>query len=66
MRSSKDITDWILSELRYVNPYTATDKLKAFIWATGFLARCIAEMIWRDNHNLEIFRRIIDRNRPKR
>lgn len=65
MRSSKDIADWILKELRYVNPYTATDKQHAFIWATGFLARIIAEMIWRDNHNLEIFRRIIDRNLPK-
>ncbi len=66
MKDSKDIADWILKEISRINPYTSADKHLAFIWATGFLARCVAEMIWRDNHNLEIFRRIRERNTPKR
>jgi hypothetical protein len=63
MKTSKDLADWILGEIAHINPYTSRDKLKAFIWASGFLARCCAEMIWRDNHNLAIFQRIIKRNR---
>jgi hypothetical protein len=63
MKDSKEVADWILREISYVNPYTSKDKLRAFIWATGFLARVVAEMIWRDNHNLEIFRRIIRQRR---
>lgn len=63
MKDSKEVADWILREISYVNPYTSKDKLCAFIWATGFLARVVAEMIWRDNHNLEIFRRIIRQRR---
>ena len=66
MRDSKDLADWVLREIKYVNPYTAEDKTLAFVWATGFLARIIAEMIWRDNHNLSIFKRIVERNLPKR
>ncbi len=63
MKDSKEVADWILREISYVNPYTSKDKLRAFIWATGFLARVVAEMIWRDSHNLEIFRRIIRQRR---
>lgn len=63
MKDSKEWADWILREISYVNPYTSKDKLRAFIWATGFLARVVAEMIWRDSHNLEIFRRIIQQRR---
>jgi hypothetical protein len=66
MKDSKDIADWILKEISRINPYTSADKNMAFIWATGFLARVCAEMIWRDNHNLEIFRRIREKNTPKR
>lgn len=58
MKNSKDIADWILREISGINPYTSADKTLAFIWATGFLARVVAEMIWRDSHNLEVFRRI--------
>ncbi len=65
MKDTKDIADWILREIRLINPYTSADKTLAFVWCTGFLARCIAEMIWRDNHNLAVFRRIIDKNLPK-
>ncbi len=65
MKDTRDVADWILREISRRNPYTSEDKLLAFIWATGFLARCCAEMIWRDNRNLEIFRRILDRDRSK-
>ena len=66
MRSTKDWAQWILREIADINPYTSKDKLRAFIWATGFLARVIAEMIWRDNTNLTVFRRIIERNKTHR
>ncbi len=66
MKDSKELAEWILKEISHINPYTSSEKNLAFIWATGFLARCCAEMIWRDNHNLEIFRRIRERNTPKR
>lgn len=66
MKDSKDIANWILKELASINPYTSKDKGMAFIWATGFLARVCAEMIWRDNKNLEIFRRIREKNSEKR
>ncbi len=62
MKDSKDIADWILKEISRINPYTGSEKHLAFVWATGFLARVIAEMIWRDNHNLEIFRKIREKN----
>ena len=62
MKTSKDIADWILREIATINPYTSEQKTLAFIWATGFLARCCAEMIWRDSQNLEIFKRVRDRN----
>jgi len=62
MKDSKELADWILKEISGINPYTSADKSRAFIWATGFLARCCAEMIWRDNKNLEIFRRIREKN----
>ncbi len=65
MKDTRDVADWVLREISRRNPYTSRDKLLAFIWATGFLARCVAEMIWRDNRNLEIFRRILDRDRSK-
>lgn len=65
MRDTKEVAEWILREIKYVNPYTAANRTMAFIWATGFLARIVAEMIWRDNHNLAIFKRIIERNLPK-
>ena len=58
MKNTRELAEWILREIRLVNPYTAADKLMAFIWATGFLARCCAEMIWRDSSNWEIYRRI--------
>ncbi len=65
MKDSKAIADWILREISHINPYNSQDKHLAFIWAVGFLARCCAEMIWRDTHNLEIFRRILDCDRSK-
>ena len=66
MKDSKDIADWILREIASINPYTSENKTLAFIWATGFLARCCAEMIWRDNHNLTIFNKIRESARQKR
>ena len=65
MKDARELAEWILKEISRVNPYTSSNKNLAFVWAAGFLARCIAEMIWRDNRNLEIFRRIRDRNTPK-
>jgi len=61
MKDSKDIAEWVLREIAGVNPYTSQDKTLAFIWATGFLARCVAEMIWRDNQNYKIFAAIRER-----
>ncbi len=63
MKDSKEVADWILGEISHVNPYSSRDKNLAFVWAVGFLARIVAEMIWRDTHNLDIFTRIIKRNR---
>ncbi len=65
MKNTRELAEWILREIRLVNPYTGDHKLMAFIWATGFLARCCAEMIWRDNRNLEIFRQILEQRLPK-
>jgi hypothetical protein len=63
MKDSKEVADWILREIKQINPYTTNDRLLAYSWALGFLARVVAEMIWRDSHNLEIFRRIIQQRR---
>jgi len=65
MKNSQQVTDWILGQISRRNPYNSDNKDLAFIWATGFLAQCCAEMIWRDNQNLEIFRRILDPDQPK-
>jgi hypothetical protein len=63
MKDSKEVADWILGEISHINPYSSRDKSQAFAWAVGLLARVVAEMIWRDTHNLEIFQRILERNR---
>ncbi len=65
MKDSKEIAEWILSEVRQINPYTNRDRNLALVWALGFLARCCAEMIWRDSDNLYLFKRIIARNRRR-
>ena len=66
MKDSKEIADWILKEIAGVNPYTSKDQHLAFVWACGFLTRCCAEMIWRDNHNYTIFNRVRERAREKK
>ena len=65
MKNSQAVTDWILGQISARNPYNSNNKDLAFIWATGVLAQCCAEMIWRDTRNLEIFRRILGRDQPK-
>ena len=66
MKDSKQIADWILREISAVNPYTSQDRHLAFVWACGFLARCCAEMIWRDSHNYTVFSRIREQARLRR
>ena len=58
MKNSRELANQILTDIAEINPYTANSKHLAFIWATGFLARCCAEMIWRDSSNWEIYKRI--------
>ena len=58
MRNTRELADQILRDISDLNPYTAANKHLAFIWATGFLARCVAEMIWRDSANWEVYKRI--------
>ncbi len=65
MKDARELADWILREISHLNPHSSRDKTLAFAWAVGFLARIVAEMIWRDNRNLDLFRRIRGRNRPK-
>ncbi len=65
MKNSQQVTDWILGQVSARNPYDSSDKNLAVIWALGFLARCCAEMIWRDTGNLDIFRRCLDPDKPK-
>ncbi len=66
MRNVKELADQILQDISEINPYTAANKHLAFVWATGFLARCVAEMIWRDSDNQYVYRRIRDRAREAR
>ena len=66
MKDSREVADWILREIASVNPYDNKDKHLAFVWACGFLARCCAEMIWRDNFNYTIFNRIRERALEKK
>ncbi len=65
MKDSEHYAHWILNKISTVNPHTTREKNLAFIWAAGFLARCCAEMIWRDSRNLDIFLRILEKNQPK-
>ena len=65
MKTSREVADWVLAEIKQINPYTTSDRLLAYSWALGFLARVVAEMIWRDSDNLDVFRRIIRRNRRR-
>ena len=61
MRNTRELADQILRDIAELNPYTQEHRHLAFIWATGFLARCCAEMIWRDSANWEVYKRIRDR-----
>ena len=58
MTNARELADRILRDISELNPYTHREKHLAFIWATGFLARCCAEMIWRDSANWEVYKRI--------
>jgi hypothetical protein len=62
MKDSKHLADWILKAVAEINPYSDQAKTLALSWAVGFLARCCAEMIWSDNRNLALFRKIHQRN----
>lgn len=66
MQNAKELANQILRDIAEINPYTADSKHLAFIWATGFLARCVAEMIWRDSDNSYVYRRLRDRAREHR
>jgi hypothetical protein len=61
MKDTRELANHILADLSEINPYTAQDKHLAFTWATGFLARVLAEIIWRDSGNWEIYTRIRNR-----
>lgn len=61
MRTVKDLANSILTDIAEINPYSREQKHLAFVWATGFLARCVAEMIWRDSDNQYVYRRIRER-----
>lgn len=63
MQSAKELANQILQDISEINPYTAANKHLAFVWATGFLARCVAEMIWRDSDNQYVYRRVRERAR---
>ena len=54
MRNPEEISKWVRTELARVNPYT--DKLRAHLWAVGFLSSIIASLIWADSKNLISFR----------
>jgi hypothetical protein len=63
MQNVRELANQILRDISDLNPYTQQHKHLAFIWATGFLARVIAEMIWRDSRNWEIYRVVRERSR---
>lgn len=65
MTNTRELADRILRDISELNPYTHREKHLAFIWATGFLARCCAEMIWRDSRNWDIYTRIRDQASQK-
>ena len=63
MKDSRELANQILTDIAELNPYTAADKHRAFIWATGFLARVLAEIMWRDSSAYQVYRRICERAR---
>lgn len=66
MKDSKELANQILTDIAEINPYTQEQKHLAFVWAVGFLARIVAEMIWRDSDNLYVYRRIRERARERK
>jgi hypothetical protein len=53
-KTSEEVSEWVRSEAARVNPYTRT--LSRELWLIGFLSAVIAQMIWRDNQQLQVFR----------
>jgi hypothetical protein len=65
MHNSRELADWLLTKIKDRNPYTSRQRHLAFVWSTGFLARIVAELMWRDSHNYQAVLQILEQQNPK-
>ncbi len=63
--NTRELANHILKDIGSINPYTEQQRHLAYVWAVGFLARVIAEIIWRDSRALEIYKQARDRASQK-
>ncbi len=63
--NTRELANQIIKDLGTINPYTESQRHLAYVWAVGFLARVIAEIIWRDSRALEIYKTARDRASQK-